>query len=115
MADNALRGRVAAGLMRQMMQEQAMRQPDLEELYRVQQRILNDPEHQRSLGPAGRVDPNAMPFVRPDGLGFPAQVYQDYSKSGLPQQNAIDATRDDMENVAMVLGWGDRPDEAPSY
>ena len=92
-----------------------MRQPDLEALYQHQQRMLRDPEHQRSLGPAGVVDPNAMPFVQPMGMGFPAQVYQDYSKSGLPQQNAIDATRDDMENVAMVLGWGDRPDEAPSY
>jgi len=113
MADSALRGRVAAGIMRQM--QQAMPPPDLEALYRAQQRILNDPEHQRSLGPAGRVDPNAMPFVQPDGLGFPAQVYQDYRYAGLPKQYAAGETRGDMDNTAKVLGWGDRLEEAHGY
>jgi hypothetical protein len=85
-----------------------------EELHRqIEAATLADQEHQRSLGAAGRPDPNAMPFVKPDGFGFPAQIYQDYRTSGLPKQYAIEDTRNDMQVAPHTMGWGDIPEEAP--
>jgi len=71
--------------------------------------LLRDQEYQRYLGPKGRPDPNAMPFVRstPSG-GFPAQAYQWALESGLPKYDAAEATVEELRNPEPPLQpWAD--------
>ena len=82
----------------------------------VEQSLLRDQEYQRSLGAQGQPNPNAMPFVKSERGAFPAQMYQDYREAGLPKQQAIEGTYDDMRGgPPQGWGWGDSPETAPGY
>ena len=71
--------------------------------------LLQDQEYQRYLGPKGRPDPNAMPFVKSVAEGgFPAQAYQWALESGFPKHAAAEATVEELRNPPQpIQPWAD--------